>query len=284
MARAQHERAGNAGEIATNGENCKTGGTSKRGDGGDGASAELANRKAPARREQAREIGEDRTIGRTPVRAPVERGKRLVPRDLGCERSDLRARHVGRVGENEVEGTGEAAAPVGDAKDASFGEAKRRRVLPRERRGLGAAIDADPERSRKLGKDREQEATGAGAEIEHAKRRRAIGEGFERRLDQGFAFRARNERRGGDAEREAPELAPTADEGERLAGGAARDGGGEGRGRRSNRLEQSNFAEGRFDAGGTKERERGGGRQRQKPAKKRPPAFVRDRGTLLAGA
>src|SRR3546814_14104774 len=71
--------------------------------------ADLEDRDA-ARRDEAWQIGDDRAIRVEPGRPGIERGGGFVVVDLarqGFERADIR-----RVGEDEIERTGDARRPI----------------------------------------------------------------------------------------------------------------------------------------------------------------------------
>ncbi len=113
------------------------------------------------------------------------------------------------------------ARPVAAQESRAVREAERDGVGGRQAGGFRRAVQADAESARELVQRREQKAAGAGAEVNDAGGRCAVGEGGERGLDQGLRFRARDQRGGGDGEVQAPELAPAEQVGERFVGGAA---------------------------------------------------------------
>ena len=85
---------------------------------------------------------------------------------------------------------------------------------------LEAGIGADPGRVGQLGEQRQKERARAGAEIGDPPdtRARAVRiDGGERRLDHRFGFRPRHQRRGIDAQRQAPEFLAADDARDRLA-------------------------------------------------------------------
>src|SRR5207245_1136065 len=97
------------------------------------------------------------------------------------------------------------------------GRAERRRVEPGGTGRAGRQLDADAPRLRIFRQQRQQQAAGAGAEIEEAIGRAAIGEARQHRLDEDLAFRPRLERVGRQGEVETPELALARYPAERLA-------------------------------------------------------------------
>ena len=100
----------------------------------------------------------------------------------------------------------EGGGPVAAQERGAGGEAERGGVRGGESGGGGLAVHADAESLRELGQRGEQQAAGAGAQVQDLARGRAVGEGLASGLDQGFRIGAGDQRGGGDCEVEAPEL------------------------------------------------------------------------------
>ena len=59
-------------------------------------------------------------------------------------------------------------SPIADNEMSTSGKAERHRVATRSHRGTDSDVDAKPGRCREFGEQRQQDAAGAGAEIENA--------------------------------------------------------------------------------------------------------------------
>ena len=77
---------------------------------------------------------------------------------------------------------------------------QRRGIARGQRRGRGRTVHADAERGGELRQRGQQQAAGAGAEVQHQSRRLAVGECRDGRLDQRFRFGSRDQRGGRDGE------------------------------------------------------------------------------------
>ena len=84
-----------------------------------------------------------------------------------------------------------------------------------------------PQAAGPLGEERDEQAAGAGAEVEDAHGTLRLAAGGQRRLDDRLGIRAGLERRLVEAEGDPPELALAENAAHRLAGGTAGDGGGD---------------------------------------------------------
>jgi hypothetical protein len=187
-----------------------------------------------------------------------------VPRDFGHQAGDGGGFDIGGVAEDEVEPGSDRVGPVGADDVRAAGQAEGGGVFGGQ--GSCGRVPVDPETPRLLefGERGEQEAAGAGAEVEDCAN--AVWAQRERGLDQGLAVGAGDEGGGRDPEPKAPELLVAEDERQRLPRGPAGDEGAVWRGvegtagieedllageaGRSGE-EETGFAAGGFDAGGS---------------------------------
>ena len=109
------------------------------------------------------------------------------------------------------------------AKGSAVRETQPLRVAAGHRQRFLGDIDAQPGRVGQFAEQRQQQATGAGAEVSDRQRRLAVRDGGQRRLDQGLAVGPRVQGRRRDLEIEAPEFAAAGQVRQRLARGPARD-------------------------------------------------------------
>ena len=96
-------------------------------------------------------------------------------------------------------------------------------IVARHHERLGTRVGADAEGVRQFGQERQNERAAAGAEVGDAQRSRARAvhvDRCERSLDDGFRFRSRHQRRGIDAQWQAPEFLVPDNARDRLAGEA----------------------------------------------------------------
>src|SRR5690606_34433886 len=139
---------------------------------------------------------------------------RIEEPHLRVERYTIRLRYVRWVRYDEMEGAAQGVAPIGAKKMRPTGEPEPAGIGAGDGCGGRIAVDADAFGSRPLREEGEQQAAGAGPEIEDARGLRCMGE---RGLDQGLAVWPRVERRGAENEVQAPEFAPPDDARHRLA-------------------------------------------------------------------
>ena len=198
----QQKRARNAGQIRAGGDADEAGLAREGRDLWRLAGAEFQAGQA-AWGEQFGERGDDGGVGGQAIRAAVESSGGLVAGDFGHEGGDGGAFDVGRVGEDQVEVAREGSGPVGGKEESAGGEAESRGIACGEAGGLGGEIGADAQRIGELGEGGEEEAAGAGAEVQDAKRTRVPGrrKWDEGGLDQGFGVGAGDEGGGGDLAR-----------------------------------------------------------------------------------
>ena len=76
--------------------------------------------------------------------------------------------------------------PIAHRECGPIGQTKSRGVRFGQCRGVLGDVEPDAEGGWELGQQRQQQAAGAGAEIEYAARRWTAGEGGKRGFDQGF--------------------------------------------------------------------------------------------------
>jgi hypothetical protein len=180
-----------------------------------------------------------------------------VAGDLGHQAGNRFRLDIGGVGQHHVEPSGERRCPVGAEHGAACSQAGRPGVAGGQRGGFGQKVDADPEGCGEFDQRCQQQAAGAGAQVEDAPHRGAVGAGGDGGGDQGFAVGAGDQGGGRDLQLEGPERLLADQEGERLAGGAAGDQGAEGAGVAGGVFVQpARLAAGGVDAGGA---EQGGG-------------------------
>ncbi len=164
----------------------------------------------PAGREQTRRIRGDRAVGRKSVRAAIERVARIVLAHLWRERRDVGARHIGRIGDDEIEWSVERAAVVGREKRRAVAKAKLLCVRRARPRAHPSSMSVPmPLRVRQFGQQRQQDRARTGAEIGDAQRSRARAvaiEQRERQFDDGFGFGPRHQHGRRDDQRQAPEF------------------------------------------------------------------------------
>ena len=129
-----------------------------------------------ARGQQSRKRGKQAAIGRESVRAAVERGARLMAGHLGHQAAEILGANIGRVAQDKVEPAVERLRPVAADETRAVGQMQRRGIARGQGRGVGRPVHADAERGGELRQRGEQQAAGAGAEIQHQPRRRAAGE------------------------------------------------------------------------------------------------------------
>ena len=142
-------------------------------------------------------------------------------RHLRHQPIDLRRGDVGRVAQEKIKAAGQGAGPIAADESRPISQVQHRRIVsgkPGCRRG---AVDTDTERSAEFRECRQQEAAGAGAQVQDQRGRRPMGKGDEGGLDQGFRFGTRDQGRGRYRKVEAPELTVAEDQRERLVREAA---------------------------------------------------------------
>ncbi len=127
-------------------------------------SSSTRGRRAPA----AGQRGHDRPIGGQPVRPAIQRQRRLVPaRPPASARRSPRARY--RAGWPAPGRTARPAAPPSRRTRRRRGRpARARRVAPGQRGRRRRAVDAHAPGCRELDQRRQQQAAGAGAEVQDA--------------------------------------------------------------------------------------------------------------------
>jgi len=134
----------------------------------------------------------------------------------GIERRDPGADDIGRIGQYEIEDAVDARRPVGHDKTGPRRKTERGGIGARDIERRAGNIDAQPLRIRPFGQDRQQQAAGAGAEIEDTGARDAA-QKIERGGDQRFAVGARIEHGRRHREVETPEFAAAENARHRLA-------------------------------------------------------------------
>ena len=136
-------------------------------------SAEFQHRDAGPG-QQAGKVRDQAPIGRIAIRATIQRD--CVARSRAT--SGIRAVRsgggdVGRIAQDEIEACRPARRPSRRRGTRRGRQAQRGGIARGQGGGGGRAIHADAERGGEFGQRREQQAAGAGAEIEHAARRSA---------------------------------------------------------------------------------------------------------------
>jgi len=117
-----------------------------------------------------------------------------VPRDLFRQASDLGRGDVGRIGQDQLEFAVDAAQPIGAYETCAFGNAESARISRRKLERGGADIGAKPARLGQFGQERDEDAAGAGAEIEQPAwpiARALLRAKLERSLDRDFGVGTR---------------------------------------------------------------------------------------------
>ncbi len=185
------------------------------GDHGRLARAEFQHRGAVGR-QQAGEVGDQAAIGRVPVRATIERRPRLIASHLRHQAVELRGGDIGRVAQDQVEASVQRGGPVGAQEGGAVRHAQHGGIARGEGGGGKRAVHSDTEGGGEFGQGGEQQASGAGAKVEHTAGRIVAGKYREGRLDQCLGVRARDQGGGRNGEIEAPEFASADDQCERL--------------------------------------------------------------------
>ena len=90
---------------------------------------------------------------------------RLVTGHLGHQPVDVRRGDVGRIAQDKVEPRLQRGRPVAAQESRAVREAERDGVGGRQAGGFRRAVQADAESARELVQGSEQEAAGAGAEV-----------------------------------------------------------------------------------------------------------------------
>ena len=133
----------------------------------------------------------------------------------------MAAGDIGGIGDHEVERARERARPVAREHQAARRQPQPRQIVPRgARRALGP-VHPYSEGGGIFHQQRREDRPRAGAEIEDAQRRGAVGPQGEGFLHQGFRIRARHQGLGGEGEGQAPEFLLAQDARHRLPGDAA---------------------------------------------------------------
>ncbi len=136
---------------------------------------------------------------------------------LGRQAGDRGALDIRRVCDHRVEPAGQRRGPASDGKLRPPADAEPLGVVAGRSGGARRDIDPDAARRRVLGQQRQQQAAGAGAEIEKAVRPVALRQPGQHGLDDRLAFGAGVERIRRQQEFEPPEFAPPDDPAQRLA-------------------------------------------------------------------
>ena len=106
-------------------------------------------------------------------------------------------------------------------KSARARQAKPPGIALSDRERRGAVVDPEPGRPRQLGQQREQQATGADAEVEQAQRPLPIGQLRQHRLDDRLGLGPRDQDRRANLKTQAPEFLLAKEVGDRFAREAA---------------------------------------------------------------
>ena len=123
--------------------------------------------------------------------------------------------------DDHIEWTRQTFAPAPLPEVCSRRQAKPLGVAPRDRQRCGAVVDPEPGRARQLGQQREQQTSGAHAEVEQAQRPLPIGQLRQHRLDDRLGLGARDQDRRANLKTQAPELLLAKEVGDRFAREAA---------------------------------------------------------------
>lgn len=175
------------------------------------------------RRENARHAARQSAVGVETVTPARQRQMRVMLANLARQVGDLALRNVGRVGDDEIEPPVQRPGPIALAKARARCDAVPDGIVARGGAGFGRKVDAQTVRSPALAEQRDQQAAGAGAEIEDGQRiLPARAERPQRGLDDGLTVGTRLQRRRRQAKGQAPEFALADDAPDRLAGEAAR--------------------------------------------------------------
>ena len=112
--------------------------------------------------------GGDAPIGVEPVRAAIEREARIVGGHLRRQPRDLARGEVRRVGEDQVEPAVDRVEPIGGDEGRAGRHAVGARIGGGDGKRSGLRSVPTPSRARQLGEQGDEDAAGAGAEIEQA--------------------------------------------------------------------------------------------------------------------
>ncbi len=178
------------------------------------AGAELQYR-APARRHVRRSFHRKPTIKAEAVTAAIQRQARIVAAHFGLERLNLRARHVGRIADEQIETQTrrQAGETVTQVELNPFSDLMAGRVLPGDVQRCRGNVERVNSGARAMHRQEDGQAAAAGPEIQHREGRSAAGprlavESVEQATGafaQQFGFRARDQHLGIDQELQAAE-------------------------------------------------------------------------------
>ncbi len=196
------------------------------GGGGELAGPELERGEA-VRRQKTGQLGDEAGVCAQAVRSAIEGGGRLMAGDFGHEGGDVGGGDVRRVAEDEREAEAEGPGPVGGDEGGTVGQVEGGGVAGGEVRCRGREIRAEAEGGGEFGQGGQEQAAGAGAEVEDSGDRVPIREMGERCLDEGFGIRPWDQGGGGDGDIDGPEPLAAGDVGQRFTCRAAGDEGGE---------------------------------------------------------
>jgi hypothetical protein len=96
-----------------------------------------------ARDEQSRQFGNDRPIRGEAIDAAVKRLDRIMLAHLARQRSDFSARHIWRIGDDEIECRSKRRAPIAENEACSQPKTERFEICPRDLQGTRAEINAN---------------------------------------------------------------------------------------------------------------------------------------------
>ena len=186
------------------------------------AGAEFDDQSAARRQAAPGIVGGDRAIAVEPIGPAVERRARIEVAHLGRKRRDLGGRDIGRIGDDEIERSARVRVPRSQATKCGAVQAANAGHCARATASAPTLdVGADAERVAAV---RESSASRSAPDpVPRSAMRRARArepcaiDRRERRLDHGFGFRPRHQRRGVDAQRQAPEFLAADDARDRLA-------------------------------------------------------------------
>ena len=168
------------------------------------------------------DLRRDGAIGFEAVGAAVDGGAGFVIANFGRQILDLVRRHVGRIGDHDIELRRYMPSPVARDEQRARRNSNRFRVACRDTARLAVDIRPDPASARQRVQQGKQQASAACPEVENAAGTHGIRDPLERRLHHRFAVRPRIEGRWTEPERQASELPFAHDPRHGLSPGAPR--------------------------------------------------------------
>ena len=152
------------------------------------------------RRQDGADDSRQSAIGIQPVRAAVQRRRRIVPRHIRRKAGDIAGRNIRWVGQDDIERPVHTFRPVRLHKDRPGGQPEGGRIPPGTGHGIRIDIGPDPPGGRQFVKCRQEQTPGPRADIQHAEIGLHRGSVFQYRLDHRFAVGTRVESRRSDLE------------------------------------------------------------------------------------